>query len=772
VRMLRLPSALALVALVIVLSGTCLWAAPADSATSSDQATPASVGSSTPAGNAAPAGEPASAGNAAAAGTAAPAENVAPVEKVTLDVRGLDIDNLLQFYSRTFGLTIIKDPNLTGPVTIMCPRPVSRQEAFDTLNSVLGVRGFTSILNGSVMKLVPVTKAVQSDVGLSVGRAPTQEGDLVITQMIPLKSADAVQLQSELTPLITAGASLIANSASNTLTVTDYASNVARLLKIIDQLDSTNATQVRVFPLTYAQAADVVPLLTQVFFTQPQGTATSGAQVPGFLRRLMGGGAGGAGGLGGRAATGTAFLGQAVADARTNSVLVTTTRERMEGLAQVINDLDRPIAREGNMTIVALQRANAQDVATALNQALGGRVTGQTRQTTTSTYRAGSTQNRARSPGTSLSNLLGNSGSGRAATSGDPGAGPSRAAAGEPAAPTVTVDPPATGTGPVAAAGVSRLEPQPANVVELGGNATVVAEPNTNSLIITGTPESAALMKELIAQLDQAPPQVLIEAIVAEVTLDAERKLGFEWNWTDHSHLGNNNLTGHLGSSFGLAAQATGLSYAIAGANLNTMLQALATDDTVTILSTPRIFTSNNRAAEINISTATPYVSNIVTTDVTQNFAVQYLDVGVILDVTPQISPDGTVTMQVSQQANELLGFQDLGNNVQAPTVATRSAQATIRVMDGQTIILGGIISDNATRSVDKVPVLGDLPLIGSLFRHTTVSKKKSELLVFLTPKVVRTPEEASALTRSEQAKSIAPMPAAPAPGTGAKEAR
>ena len=765
-RTFRFSPAFALAACLVMLLAVPPFVALAQNPTSGDKATPTSADNSTPAGSAAPAGETAPAGNAAAAGTAAPADDVAPVEKVTLDVRGLDIDNLLQFYSRTFGLTIIKDPNLTGPVTIMCPRPVSRQEAFDTLNSVLGVRGFTSILNGSVMKIVLVTKAVQSDVGLSVGRAATQEGDLVITQMIPLKSADAVQLQSELTPLITAGASLIANSASNTLTITDYASNVARLLKIIDQLDSTNATQVRVFPLTYAQAADVVPLLTQVFFTQPQTTAMSGAQVPGFLRRLMGGGGGGAGG---RAATGTAFLGQAVADTRTNSVLVTTSRERMEGLAQVIKDLDRPIAREGNMTIVALQRANAQDVADALNQALGGRVTGQAR-TTTSTYRAGSTANRTRSPGTSLGNLLGNSGSGRAATSGDPGAGPSRAAAGEPAASTVTVDPPAADAGPIAAPGASRLEPQPANVVELGGNATVVAEPNTNSLIITGTPESAALMKELIAQLDQAPPQVLIEAIVAEVTLDAERKLGFEWNWTDHSHLGNNNLTGKVGTSFGLAAQAAGLSYAITGTNLTTMLRALATDDTVTILSTPRIFTSNNRPAEINISTATPYVANVVTTDVAQNFAVQYLDVGVILNVTPQISPDGTVTMQVSQQANELLGFQNLGNNVQAPTVATRSAQATIRVMDGQTIILGGIISDNATRSVDKVPVLGDLPLIGSLFRHSTVSKKKSELLVFLTPRVVRTPEEASALTRSEQAKSIAPMP--PAPGTGAKEAR
>ena len=127
--------------------------------------------------------------------------------------------------------------------------------------------------------------------------------------------------------------------------------------------------------------------------------------------------------------------------------------------------------------------------------------------------------------------------------------------------------------------------------------------------------------------------------------------------------------------------------------------------------------------------------------------------------ITPQISPDGTVSMQVVQQANDLLRFEDLGNGLRAPTVAGRSASATVRVADGQTVILGGIMSDNVIRSVDKVPLLGDLPVVGGLFRHTTTSKKKSELLVFLTPKVVRTPEEAAALTQAEKAKSLAPVP-------------
>ena len=698
--------------------------------------------------------------------SAAPPAPPAPVDKVTLDVRGLDIDNLLQFYSRTFSLTIIKDPNLTGPVTIMCPQPVSRQEAFDILNSVVGVRGFTCILTGNVMKIVTVAKAVQSNVGLSVGRTSTQSGDLVITQLVPLKgSADAAQLQAALTPLITAGGSVIADAASNTLTITDYASNITRLLQIIDQLDSANATQFHVFPLTYAQAADVAPLLTQVFFTVPRAAGTSGVQLPGFLQRLTGGTAGGQGARG--SVTSVPF-GQAVADTRTNSVLVSAGKERMDAIAEVIKGLDLPIERKGNLTVVPLRRANAVDVATALNQALGARTTAQARTTATTTSARSGAQGRT-TPAASAGNRIGTAVPTRANEG--PAAGnspPSRAeapaaeATGGPSgqAPVVTLGPLA---GLAGVAGYAAA--QAANVVQLGGNVSVVAEPNTNSLIISADPEYALMVQQLIEQLDQAPPQVLIEAIVAEVSLDAERKLGFEWSSIEHPTLGNSNLTGTLGTSFGLAAEgATGLTYALAGSNFNALVHALASDNSVNILSTPRIFTSNNRPAQINISTATPYVNSVlVSTGVSQTFGVQYLDVGVILDVTPQISPDGTVTMQVSQQANELLGFQNLGNNITAPTVATRSAQATIRVTDGQTVILGGIISDNVTRNVEKVPLLGDIPLLGNLFRHSTVSKKKTELLVFLTPRVVRTPEEAAALTRSEQAKSIAPMPAIPA---------
>jgi len=686
-----------------------------------------------------------------------------PVDQVTLDVRGLDVDNLLQFFSRTFGLTVIKDPNLTGAVTIMCPQPVSRQQAFDILNSVLEVRGFTSLLQGNVLKIVPLSKAVQSNVGVTVGRSSTQEGDQVVTQVVPIKNAVATQLQADLTPLISTGATLIANSSSNTLTITDYASNISRILRVIEQIDSEQAAEVRVFPLVYAPASDVAQVLTQVFF--PTQTGTSGRPsmaVPGFLQRLTGAITAASGGRGLGAG---APVGQAVADSRTNSVIVTASKDRIAAIGDVVKSLDKPVEYQGTLAVVHLERANAQEVANSLNQALGGRTarqstttTGTTRRSTqTSTTRSSTTPRiqvqPAGAPEASQPSKLGEAPLGSASEAqADNRAGVEVAQAVSPR----------TGTGQTQATVGRGPEGEIINVLEAAGNVSVVAEPNTNSLIITAPPEYADMVKQLIGELDQAPPQVLIEAIVAEVSLTGDRKLGFEWTWTEKRHFGQENTTGTLGTDFGLSSEDLGLRYTVAGASLDTLLHALVTDNKVTILSTPRIFTSNNRAAEINISTQTPYVSTVRTSDITQTFSVDYLDVGVILQVTPQISPDGTVTMQVVQEANELLGYEQFGTNVKAPTIARRSAEATIQVADGQTVILGGIIRDNSSRSVSKVPLLGDLPLLGGLFRRSTITKEKTELIVLLTPRVVRTKEQAAALTQSEKEKASLRMPAPP----------
>ena len=691
-----------------------------------------------------------------------------PPDVVTLDVRGLDIDNILQFFSRTFGLTVIKDPNLTGAVTIMCPQPVTQQEAMDILNSVLEVRGFTALLRGKVMKIVPLSKAVQSNVGVAVGRTAGQQGDQVITQVVPIKNGDAAQLQSELSPLISAGASIIANSASNTLTITDYASNISRLLQVIEQLDSEQAAEVKVFPLVYAQASDVVQVLTQLFFAQPRLPFSPGGTQPGWQRRLMGAVTAASGG---RSPVVGGSVGQVVADARTNSVVVTASKDRIESIGQVISALDKPVEYRGTLNVIHLERANAQEVATTLGQALGVRAGGAARAATTSTRTTTqrSTQPTRTTPSTRPRTQY--TPSGESPASGYSRAGQQPADASVESAPPDAAGVEISQVPPAGQAAVGRdIGGQVINILEATGNVSVVAEPNTNSLIINAPPEHIEMLTRLIAQLDQAPPQVLIEAIVAEVSLGAERKLGFQWSWTEARHLGRDDATGTLGTDFGLSSETLGLRYAVAGTSLETLLHALATDNKVSILSTPRIFTSNNRQAEINISTQTPYVSTVRTTDLTQTFGVDYLDVGVILRVTPQIAPDGTVTMQVVQEANELLGYEQFGTTVRAPRIARRSAEATILVADGQTVVLGGIIRDNSTRTVSKVPLLGDLPLLGGLFRRSTVTREKTELLVFLTPRVVRNKEEARALTEAQKSSTSVPLPEPPrqaVPGQG-----
>jgi len=705
---------------------------------------------------------------------------------VTLDVRGLDIDNLLRFLMQTFNMTIVKDPAVTGPVTILCPKPVTKREALNLLNAVLEARGFTSLLSGEVLKIVPLSKAVQSRVDIQTGAAPSSVPDTsqIIRHIVTLKQLDAAQLQQQLQPLVTTGASIVADTISNSLIITDYAPNVAGLLEVIQQLDSQDASQVRVFGLQYADATQMASLLTSTFFSQQRQGQPFGfaGPLPG-QGRLMGAM---------QAALRTSAqarvsTGQAVADTRTNSVVVTTSPERMTAIENVIKQLDRPMPYASTVTMMSLQRANAGDVAQILNQAFG--VTGASR--TTATRQTQSAQASGRqSTRTGTSSLGTSSGLGQRTRPQAPTAlaEENQEAAGEYEEQQTQSDSespsperqvagqvPATrpsGAVTVAPATVARpVAGQVSTVLEAAGNISVVAEPNTNTLIINAPPEYFEMVQRLVEQLDQPAPQVLIEAIVAEVSLDARRKLGVEWSWTLKDHFGSSGETGTLSTGLGAAATAAelpGFRYAISGDKVTSLLRALATDEKVSILSTPRIFTSNNRQAVINISTTTPYTSSVQVSEIAgQMFSIQFIDVGIILTVTPRISADGTVTMDVVQEANDILGYEEFGGGnvtARAPRIARRSAEATVTVADGQSVILGGIIRDNSTKTVNKVPLLGDIPLLGALFRSATTTKQKTELMVFLTPRVVRSPQDAQALTESQrsQLKSPPPLPAPP----------
>lgn len=295
------------------------------------------------------------------------------------------------------------------------------------------------------------------------------------------------------------------------------------------------------------------------------------------------------------------------------------------------------------------------------------------------------------------------------------------------------------------------------------GKATITADDNTNVLLISAPPEQMDLIKQLLEQLDVLPPQVHIQAIIAEVTVTRDTSLGFQWEGLNALYKTDkgDTFTGAFQTNFGLGSAdsdsgSLGLSGIIAGPDqFQAVLTALTTDTHARILSTPGIFTTSGQPATINVSTSRPFPRGILsstTSGSTISVALDRENVGIVLNVTPRVTSGDMVRMDVSVAANEMGQPVSIAGQ-EYPTTQERSANAIINVKDGYTVILGGLMRDTITRNAYRVPLLGDLPVIGSFFRSNRSKREKSELLVFLTPRVVRTPAEAAQVTEEQKSK-------------------
>jgi general secretion pathway protein D len=284
----------------------------------------------------------------------------------------------------------------------------------------------------------------------------------------------------------------------------------------------------------------------------------------------------------------------------------------------------------------------------------------------------------------------------------------------------------------------------------LTGNVKIVPEETTNSLVITTYKRNFTTLEQIIKALDVMLPQVLIEAKIVEVTLNDDSKFGVEWMWEQSTTAGGKSYNQTGTTAFGLADEIFGLKYGILGDKLEGLLLALEKNTKVNILSTPRILTLDNSEAIINISQEVPYLESTQET-ATGGVLTSYdfRDVGVILTVTPRINKSETVTMEVNQQINSLIEFT-LFN---APVISKREATASVTVKDNQTMIIGGIIEDNKTETINKVPILGSIPFIGKLFQRQESKTEKTELMVFITPHIVRTTDEAEDLTQAQRSE-------------------
>ena len=491
---------------------------------------------------------------------------------------------------------------------------------------------------------------------------------------------------------------------------------------LIKTLDASpgGATDIRVFPIKFADAYSISKLINSIF-NPPEDN--SGRRFPFIL-----------------------FLGEgpnqnkrgvkvnSTYDDRTNTVIVTAPSETMKIIDGIIHQVDANPGTEDTLFIYHLRNGQAQNLEIVLNT-LFGNIQNQGQQNPQQQQNQGPFGQQNGPGGNRQNNAPGGGGrsgrglgSNRMGTNNGPGSARSNRQNGNQR---------------------QQLSPGAAQAVnELTGMVFVVADLDTNSLIVTTAAKYEKEVREIIAELDRPVPQVLIKVLVAEVTHDNNADFG-----VDFSILNAQRPNGH-GQSFKqtFGQPGTGLVVSFVEANLNVTLHALAMQGKLDVLSRPYILASDNQLAEIMVGQDVPLVTNTFLTELGQTISnFEYQPIGIILDVTPHINPDGQVILDVAPEISQLTGQQiPISSNVSAPVIASRSAQSRVGVKDGQTIVIGGLMQDQKTVTVNKLPILGDIPIIKYLFSRTQVDKTKTELLIFLTPHVAQAPEQLNPMSQDE----------------------
>ena len=623
---------------------------------------------------------------------------------ILLNFKDASLDTVLAYLSEVAGLVVVKEVEVEGRISVISRQPLNVEEAVSLINTVLKEKGYAAVRMGRTLKIVTLEEAKKMSIPVRSGSDPEkiEASDDLITQIIPIRFADAVKLKEDLASLIPSYADLSANESSNALILTDTAANIRRIVEVVRALDTHMATvaEVKVFQLQYASATDAARLINEIF--KEDEAAAQGAGAAFFRGRAFRG-------PGGQEAPtaeggGPSQKVSAAADERTNTLVVSGPPDTLKVVENVIRELDANPAEEQAVFIYHLKNARAKNLEEVLRSLFSEME--QAQQAGGGSQRGG---RRSSQQGTQT--------------------------------PTTTAQ---------AAAG-------------LAGEVYIVADEDTNSLLVLTGSKNFERVKQILADLDRPVPQVVIKVLIAEVTHEKELDLGAEFSVLNLRPSGRG---AELFTDFGVASETDGLIVRLVEENVEVALRALEKVGKLDVLSRPYILASDNQLATITVGQEVPFPTNVRITESGQTLtSIQYEDIGIILNVTPHISPEGLVIMDVSPEISTLTGTTvTLSETVTAPVFAKRSAKSRVAIQDGQTIVIGGLMEDRKTENIQKVPLLGDIPILGWLFRRTVEQKTKTELLIFLTPHVAREPEALKAMSEDEMAGSKV-VPEAVEPG-------
>lgn len=573
----------------------------------------------------------------------------APSGTFTLNLNDVDINALITTVARQTGKNFVVDPRVRAKVTVISSQAMTAAELYKVFLSVLQVHGYAAVEAGDVIKILPDVTAKQGPVPVIGGISAL--GDQLVTRVIPIKNINASQLVPILRPLVPQQGHLAAYQSSNIIVITDRASNINRLVDIINRIDRPDNEEIELIKLEQASASEVVRIINSL---NKQGQNQNMPDAP-----------------------------QLAADDRTNSILVSGSKAARMRIRALVESLDSPTGGGGNTKVIYLKYAKAKDLVTVLR---------------------GVEQGQAKAESSAK------------------------------AAPTTA-----------AAAAKDAVDIQ--------------ADEGTNALVITAPPDRMKSLEDVVRRLDIRRAQVHVEAIIAEITDDTARELGFSYVGGNKDKIADGKPIGAIGLGGGgkvlgeiATAAATGTKNApslVNGFNVlfgsqdssgnvfGGIMRAIASDGANNILSTPSIVTLDNQEAEIIVGQNVPFVTGSYTTSTSgadNPFqTIQRQDVGIKLKILPQINDGDTIQLKIEQEVSDVFTESKTGQLI----TNKRNINTNVLVEDGQLLVLGGLIDDQKGRNIAKVPILGDIPLIGRLFQYRTSTAKKRNLMVFLHPTII-----------------------------------
>ena len=615
---------------------------------------------------------------------------------VTVNFVNADVEAVTRAMATMIERQIAMDPRVKGTMTLYSDQPLTVREAYLNYLSALRGLGFTMVENGGLLKVVPEAEAKLQTGTVSVGE-PAVRGDQIITQIFQLSHESPNNLVAVLRPLISANNTINASLGNNSLVITDYADNLQRIAKIIAALDQPATSDTDVVTLKHAVASDLAPMVQRL--ADGGGSPTQ----PG-LPAAAGGGL------------------TVLVDARSNSLILRAANPARLAIARsIIAKLDQPTQggnAAGNIWVVYLKNADAVKLAAVLRAA----------------YASG-------------------------ATTGAQG-GVAAAAAPQP----VRVADTAAGGAPASTPVAASASPSTGGFIQ--------ADPATNSLIITAAEPMYRQLRNVIDQLDSRRAQIYIETLIVKVDAEKAAEIGIQWQAISGDQNSSTNYAG--GTNFrgegnivnlttainqgraGLAAVAlpAGLNFGILQKvgdlwNIGALAKFLETKADANILATPNMVALDNEEAKIVVGQNVPFITGSFTTNTSGSNnpfqTIERKDVGLTLRIKSQIGEGGTIRLVIYQEDSRVVPSSRL--SPQGLTTDKSAIETTVVVDDGQIMVLGGLLKDEYGGSLNQVPFLGDLPLVGPLFRSDSRTRTKSNLMVFLRPLIIRNQEDLNALS-------------------------